>query len=380
MNAPIVIIGSGFAAYQLVKALRKIDATQPITVVTADDGHDYNKPDLSHVISRGQSAADLVKMTGAEFAEQQRITLLTRQTVEHIDPTQHRLRLGDQTLRYGQLVLATGARAMVPPIGGMAASDILTLNSLEEYQLHQRRLADARSVLVIGAGLIGTELAMDLASANKRVVLTDMAPQLLPRLLPEFVASRLYTCMDTLPVQLELATQVQGAELQDQGYLMSFANGHQHSVDAVVAAIGLRPNVQLARQAGLMVNQGIVVDNQLRTSASGVFALGDCAERDGQLQPYLQPTLLAANALAKTLLGHPCEVAQTVTLVKVKTPRLPIQLAGDTSRPDARWEVKVDADGMTASAFDGEQRLIGFVTTDLHMKNAFPLLRQLPVE
>ncbi|BDY05126.1 NADH:flavorubredoxin reductase NorW [Ferrimonas sp. YFM] len=379
MSAPIVIVGSGFAAYQLVKALRKLDAGHPITVVTADDGHEYSKPDLSHVASRNQRADDLVKLTGAEFAEQHNVTLMTRQTVERIDPVQQRLELADQQLSYGQLVLATGARAMVPTIDGLAPNDIMTLNSLGEYRQHQQALLDAQSVLVVGAGLIGTELAMDLANGGKKVVLTDMAPQLLPRLLPEFIASRLHSCLSKQAVTLELATLVEIAEPQPQGYHITLANGHQHHVDAVVAAIGLRPNVQLARQAGLRVNQGIVVDQQMRTSAGNIFALGDCAELDGQVQPYLQPALLGASALAKTLLGTPTDVVRANTLVKVKTPQLPIQLAGDTSRSDAQWEVKVDAEGMTASAFDTQQRLIGIVTTEQHMKNAFPLLRQLPI-
>ncbi|WP_417585867.1 NADH:flavorubredoxin reductase NorW [Nitrincola sp.] len=379
MSAPIVIIGSGFAAYQLVKALRKLDADHPITVVTADDGHEYSKPDLSHVVSRGQRADDLVKLSGAQFAEQHNITLLPRQTVERIDPAQRQLVLADRRLSYDQLVLATGSRAMVPAIDGLTNGDIVTLNSLGEYQQHQQRLLDAESVLVIGAGLIGTELAMDLANAGKEVVLTDMAPRLLPRLLPEFIASRLHSCLSTQPVTLELATQVQTADPQGRGYRVTLTNGHQHDVDAVVAAIGLRPNIQLARQAGLKVNQGIVVDSQLRTSERDIFALGDCAERNSQLEPYLQPALLGANALAKTLLGSPTDVIRTNTLVKVKTPHLPIQLAGDTSHVGAQWEVKVDDEGMTASAFDSQQKLIGIVTTEQHMKNAFSLLRQLPL-
>ncbi|RTR31714.1 NADH:flavorubredoxin reductase NorW [Shewanella atlantica] len=378
MSQPIVIIGSGFASYQLVKTIRRQDSQQAITVITADSGDDYAKPDLSHVFTKGQSAEDLIKMSADEFAKSHDITLLRHSRVESIDAAQKTLRCNGETIVYGQLVLATGAKAFVPPIDGDAAERIITLNGLEEYRGAQAELAKAKSVLVIGAGLIGSEIAMDLASADRHVILTDRAETLLPGLLPGFISSQLFQSLGNQGVKLELGTLVEQLQQGGEHISVRLRNGHEYFVDAVVCAAGLKPNIQLALEAGLKTNRGIVVDRQLRTSTADIFALGDCAEIEGHLLPFLQPILMSANALAKTLLGQDSDVTLPPMMVKVKTPHLPIQLSGNTSRADANWQMNANSEGMTARAFDEEKKLIGFVVTGGHMKQAFSLLRELP--
>ncbi|ABV38656.1 FAD-dependent pyridine nucleotide-disulphide oxidoreductase [Shewanella sediminis HAW-EB3] len=378
MNLPIVIIGSGFASYQLVKTIRRQDSQQAITVITADSGDDYAKPDLSHVFTKGQSAKDLIKMTADEFASSYDITLLHHSRVESIDRLQKTLLCSGESIAYGQLVLATGAKAFVPPIDGDAADRIITLNGLEEYRSAQAELASAKSVLVIGAGLIGTEIAMDLASSDRRVILTDRAEALLPGLLPDFISSQLFQSLGNQGVKIALGTQVERLQQAGDAISVTLRNGQEYSVDAVVCAAGLKPNIQLAAESALKTNRGIVVNRQLRTSTADIFALGDCAEIEGHLLPFLQPILMSANALAKTLLGQASDVALPPMMVKVKTPRLPIQLSGNTSRADANWQMDANSEGMTARAFDEEKKLIGFVVTGGHMKQAFSLLRELP--
>lgn len=378
MNLPIVIIGSGFASYQLVKTIRRQDSQRPITVITADSGDDYAKPDLSHVFTKGQTAKDLIKMSADEFASSYNITLLHHTRVESIDTAQKTLRCNGVSIAYGQLVLATGAKAFVPPIDGDGAGRIITLNGLEEYRGAQAELSNAKSVLVIGAGLIGTEIAMDLASADRRVILTDRAEALLPSLLPDFISSQLFQSLGNQRVKIELGTQVERLLRAGDHISVTLRNGQEYSVDAVVCAAGLKPNIQLAVESGIKTNCGIVVDRQLRTSDPSIFALGDCAEIEGHLLPFLQPILMSANALAKTLLGQASDVALPPMMVKVKTPRLPIQLSGNTSSADANWQMEACSEGMTARAFDEEKRLIGFVVTGGHMKQAFSLLRDLP--
>ena len=303
IDAPIVIIGSGLAAYQLIKAIRRSDQMVTIQVFTADNGDDYNKPDLSHAMSKQQLASDLVRASGVEMARELNFELHANSYVDSINPDQHKIKVAGEAYSYAKLVIATGAKAFVPPMSGKAIDRIVTLNSLQEYQVAEQELALAKRVLVIGGGLIGTELSMDLATAGKQVITVDPCEQLMANLLPEYVATQLSKKMQQLGVHIALNNRVSSIESSsnEQSLQVELANGELFTVDSVISAAGLQPNTQLAKQAGLRIEQGIVVDKQLQTSTVDVYALGDCAQIDGKVMAYLQPTLLCANALAKTV-------------------------------------------------------------------------------
>ncbi|WP_299805679.1 NADH:flavorubredoxin reductase NorW [uncultured Shewanella sp.] len=378
-DVPIVIIGSGFAAYQLIKAIRRSDQTVKIQVFTADNGDDYNKPDLSHVVSKQQLASDLVRASGLEMAEQLNFELFANTYVDSIAPEQQQIMVAGKAYRYTKLVIATGAKAFVPPMSGNAIERIVTLNSLQEYQAAEQELALAKRVLVIGGGLIGTELSMDLTTAGKQVITVDPCDQLMANLLPEYIATQLSKQMQQLGVQLALNNKVSSINSsQESGALqVELANGESLIVDTVISAAGLQANSLLALQAGLAVNRGIVVDNQMQTSAMDVYALGDCAEIDGKVLAYLQPALVCANALAKTLLGQATAVVLPAMLIKVKTPLYPIQLAGQAVQQVNRWQLDIDGQGSCVQAFDTDERLQGFVVAQQHMNKAFGLLKSL---
>ncbi|WP_376890171.1 FAD-dependent oxidoreductase, partial [Aeromonas veronii] len=156
----IVIIGSGFAAQQLVKSLRKLDGERPIRLITADNGNEYNKPDLSHVVSRGYTASAMTKLTGAQFAEQQRIILSPNTIVHSISPNNKMVHTNNGDFSYGQLVLATGASSILPPVPN--SDKMVTLNSQNDYANAEQLIKNAKRIMVLGAGLIGCELAMDM--------------------------------------------------------------------------------------------------------------------------------------------------------------------------------------------------------------------------
>ena len=159
MSHGIVIIGSGFAARQLVKNIRKQDANVPLTLIAADSMDEYNKPDLSHVISQNQRADDLTRQTAGAFAEQFNLRLFPYTWVTDIDANARLVKAKDKTWQYDKLVLATGASAFVPPVEGREL--MVTLNSQQAYQASETELRDATRVMIVGGGLIGTELAMD---------------------------------------------------------------------------------------------------------------------------------------------------------------------------------------------------------------------------
>lgn len=362
MSNGIVIIGSGFAARQLVKNIRKQDASIPLTLIAADSMDEYNKPDLSHVISQGQRADDLTRQTAGEFAEQFNLHLFPHTWVTDIDAEAHVVKSQNNQWQYDKLVLATGASAFVPPVPGREL--MLTLNSQQEYRACETQLRDARRVLIVGGGLIGSELAMDFCRAGKAVTLIDNAASILASLMPPEVSSRLQHRLTEIGVHLLLKSQLQGLEKTDSGILATLDRQRSIEVDAVIAATGLRPETALARRAGLTINRGVCVDSYLQTSNADIYALGDCTEINGQVLPFLQPIQLSAMVLAKNLLGNNTPLKLPAMLVKIKTPELPLHLAGETQRQDLRWQINTERQGMVARGVDDADQLRAFVVSE----------------
>jgi len=375
MSQHIIIIGSGFAARQLIKHLRQLDDTIPIRLIADDSCDEYHKPELSHVISRQQSADDLTRMTAAQFAQQYRLTLHSHTRVDHIDASARLVHCATESYPYRQLVLATGARAIIPPISG--SEHLLTLNSQQQYRAIESTLRQSPRILLLGAGLIGTELAMDLARAGKQVTLIDRAACILASLMPAEVSARLQHRLVAQGVELILNAELLALSPTPAGLAASLSRDRRIEVDAAIAAIGLKPNTRLAATAGLATGRGILVNDQLRTSDPAISALGDCIEINGTLMPYLQPTQLSAAVLAKNLLGGNDRLILPPMLIKVKTPDMPLHLAGQTQRQDLHWQIDIDTRGMMAQGRDDQQRLCAFVAGETRMKDAFQMLRQL---
>ncbi len=376
MTSPIIIIGSGFAAYQLIKTIRRSDSLIPIQVFTADDGAEYNKPDLSHVVSKQQTAADLVIKSGEMFAKENNISLFTHTTVEAIDTKAQQIRANGCDYPYAKLVFATGAKAFIPPMKGNAIEKIVTLNSRQEYQQAENQITHAKHILVIGGGLIGVEIAMDMANSGKKITLVEPNQHLLANLLPDFVAQPLENRLTQQGITLALNSSVKAINAAAQRLAITLSNNDELVVDAVISAAGLRANIALAKDAGITVNRGIAVDQQLASSEKNVFALGDCAEIQGRLMPYLQPIVLSANVLAKQLLQQEAQLKIPPIMVKVKTPSYPIQLAGNFEQTST-WNVQFTEAGIIAKASNNNNQLIGFIVTEGHISHAFPLLREL---
>ncbi|HFP9342573.1 TPA: NADH:flavorubredoxin reductase NorW [Raoultella ornithinolytica] len=375
MSDGIVIIGSGFAARQLVKNIRKQDTHIPLTLIAADSMDEYNKPDLSHVVSRGQRADDLTLQTAGEFAEQYHLRLFPYTWVSDLDAAAKVVKSQDREWRYDKLVLATGAAPFIPPVPGHEL--MLTLNSQREYGAAQSQLHDAQRVLIAGGGLIGCELAMDFCRAGKAVTVVDNSASVLSALMPPEVSSRLQHRLTDMGVHLMLKTQLEGLEQTADGIRVSLDRQRSVTVDAVVAAAGLRPETALARHAGLMIRRGVVVNSRLQTSDPAIYALGDCAEINGSVLPFLQPILLSAMCLAKNLLSQANELTLPPMLVKVKTPDLPLHLAGETQRDDLTWNLVAAKEGVVAKGVDAANQLRAFVVSEDRMKEAFALLKQL---
>ncbi len=378
MTAPIVIVGTGLAGYQLARELRKINPGALLTLITADNGEYYPKPQLSTALTQGKTSDSLITATAEVMAAQLNATILTQTKVTRIDPENHTLYMGDQSLVYDKLVIAIGAETIKVPLEGDAAHEVLSINHIYHYTNFQNLIKNKKNIAILGAGLIGCEFANDLSNANYHVHVIAPAKTPLDLLLPEKIGHILQQALEQNGVQFYLKSVASRIDKKDHGYHLTLSNEKILDVDFVISAVGLKPNIHLAKNAGIKTDRGILVNRFLETSAKDIYTLGDCAEVEGHVLPYIAPILNCSRALAKTLSGQRTAVEYPAMPVVVKTPSHPIVVCPPPVNMTGKWEIEMHQNNTRALFYNEQQQLFGFVLTNDAVKERAVLVKQLP--
>jgi len=377
---PIVVLGSGLAGYTLVRELRKLDRDAEITLISHDSGDFYSKPMLSNALAQGKTAGSLVTTAATEMAEQLGITLLPHTEVLAIDRERKELQTSAGVFEYYRLVLALGADPIRLPLQGDAADAVISVNDLTDYARFRSALASAKTVAIIGGGLIGCEFANDLAGAGYAVTVIDPTAYPLSGLMPEQAGRQLLAPLSALGVSWRFGAAVKAVDSAATGYALTLTDGTALSTDLVLSAVGLRPRTELACSAGLTVNRGIAVDAQLRSSDSDIYALGDCAEIGGRVLPYVLPIMHAARALARVLAGEDARVEFPAMPVVVKTPAHPVAVLPVARDAPGTWVSLAEGQGIKLGFFDERKRLRGFALTGTHSAQRSEMVRQVSAD
>lgn len=377
-NAGLVIVGSGLAGYTLAREHRKLAPARKITVITVDGGEVYAKPMLSNAFAQGKDAGGLVQKSGEQMAQEQRLTLLTKTRVAAIDAKAKTLSLahgqGTLSLPYDQLALALGADARPFQAPGSETVTVYSVNDLADYAKWRQVLGTQDRILMIGAGLVGSEFANDLAIAGHRVALVDPGPWPLGRLAPAEVGAALGRAMAQQGMALHMGRNI--ARLEPG--LATLDDGAAIAFDHALSAIGLAPRTELAEAAGLTVERGIVVDRWLRTSDPDIYALGDCAISDAGPLPFVAPLMAEAKALAATLAGTPTKLALPALPVVVKTPCLPLVVCPPQAGSAGRWVVEGEGQNLKAQYISEQGAALGFALTGAYANERQALGRAMP--
>jgi rubredoxin-NAD+ reductase len=375
---PITIIGSGLAAYTVIREIRKINAEVPIVLITREPGYFYSKPMLSTAFASKKTASQLIMTPIEKMASSLGITIHPNTTVTHIDPLDKKISSSSGGFYYSKLVLALGADQMKLELGGNAADQVLFINDLEDYQTFRNRIEGKRKIGILGAGLIGCEFANDLSLGGFDVEVIDLAPQVLGRLLPPEASQVLQEKLSALGVTWHLSTTVHSMNHQIDQFKIELANGGTINCDAVLSAIGLKPRIQLAKECGLDTQIGIVVNLKLQTSNPDIYAIGDCAEVGGLVLPYVMPMMQAARALAPNILGGSININYPAMPVAIKTPVLHTIVSPPAHKANGDWETNVSADGVEARFKDTAGNLLGFALMGSATTQKSTLTKELP--
>ncbi len=377
MTAPLIIIGTGLAGYNLVKEFRKHDQERAIVMLTSDDGRQYSKPMLSTGFSKGKDAAGLAMNDAAAMADTLKIEIRTFQKVSKIDCVQKQVFVQDDVLEYSDLVLALGAEPITLQMPG--SEHLFHVNDLMDYHAFHQALKTKKDVVVLGAGLVGCEYAHDLAAAGFNVQLVAPDAQPLSRLVPVACGEVLIPALQKLGVTMHLGLSANAVQKTPEGVEITLSDGSVLTADVVLSAVGLRARTELAKTAGLNVDKAIEVDRQLRTSDEHIYALGDCAQVDGLHLLYVLPLMNSARALAKTLAGQENLLQYPVMPVMVKTPTMPVVTCPPRDTSKGEWTIEGQTPHLQALFKDSEGKLLGYALTGDCVAEKMKLNKELPV-
>lgn len=375
---PVIIVGSGLAGYTVARELRKLDTETPLIILSQDHGGFYSKPMLSNAFAQKKTAASLLIKPATTMATDINADVRANVTVTAITPELKQITINGEALHYNKLVLALGADTIKLPLQGDGADSVLSVNDLEDYRRFRDAIEGKKSVAILGAGLIGCEFANDLIGPGYKVDVIDLAPQLLGRLLPPESAAFIQSKLEAEGIVFHLSTTTQIIEKAGTQYMIKLANGENILADVVLSAVGLKPRTALASAAGIKTNRGITVNKLLQTSDEDIYALGDCAEVEGHVLPFVMPIMQAARALASTLAGNPTAVKYPAMPVAVKTPACPTVVSPPDAGSQGEWKVEGGVEGVKAQFHHKDGQLLGFALMGAAVSEKSQLTQQLP--
>jgi nitrite reductase (NADH) large subunit len=360
----LLIVGNGMASVRFVEELLRLAPGRfDMTVVGAEPSPGYNRVILSALLAGDVSQDDII-LRDRQWYEDNRIALITGDPVERVDPHEMSARLASgKSFEFDQCVFATGSHPIKLPLPGIDLPGVRAFRDLADVAGMEASAAKGEEVAVIGGGLLGIEAAYGLARRGADVTLVHVMDRLMERQLDATAAAMLHKAMTRkgVSVLLEKATVSIAGDVHAEG--LRFKDGSAIDAASVICAVGIRPNADLARAAGLDVGKGIVVDDHMRASMPGFYAIGECAEHRGIAYGLVEPAYAQARSLAQHLAGLSEPFEGMILATNLKVSGVPVFSAGEFMEPEGAEIVTIRdrANGVYRKCVIREGKLIGCV-------------------
>ncbi|MEH6347326.1 MAG: FAD-dependent oxidoreductase [Bermanella sp.] len=382
---PIIIIGAGHAGITLVRQIRMQDTFVPIIIIAKETVNHYYKPSLSKALSLGKEPDDLIMSSMAQLTQDLNVHILQHTEVTGVFPGKQKITLfcKDQTrhiLPYQSLVFALGANAISLPIKGDADEHIYTVNNLADYQVFRQAINEKKRVLIIGAGFVGCEFASDLSQAGFKVDVIDRGQWPLQKAIPQALGDVIKDSMQGTNLTWHFDSQVTSIDkktINNKKTVLEvkLSNNTTIETDVVLSAVGITPSIALAKKAGLATGRGIIINDFAQTNEEHIYALGDCAEYQDNLLPFIAPATVMAKSLAKTLQNKPNTFKIASLAVAIKISACPTIICPATSS-EGQWKVTGQGANLEARFIDSDNNTLGFALTGSCTSNKQKLINE----
>ena len=331
MSEPLVIVGQGMAGTKLVDELcQRALGRYSIILVGAEPYRAYNRVLLSSLLAREMTVDD-IQLKPLAWWPKNGITNVFGRPVTSVDRSKKTIAFSNGVeIAYSKLVLATGSHAVKLPTPGMDLPGAITFRAMDDVDTMLHAAQPGRPAVVIGGGLLGLEAAYGLAKAGVRVTLLHIATRLMERQLDDPAARLLRAAIEGKGCEVILGANTVRVRGTSRVEAVELADGRVIPADLLVCAVGVRPNIALAKDAGLACNRGILVDDQMRTGDPDVFAIGECAEHRGVAYGLVEPAYEHAKTVARTLAGeNDVAYAGSILATNLKVSGVSLFSAGD---------------------------------------------------
>ncbi len=335
MAEPLVIVGKGMAATRLVDELsQRALGRYSIAVIGAEPRLAYNRVLLSPLLA-GEIGEPEIELKPAAWWQARGVSMLYGKPVTRLNRAAKSVTLADGlALPYGKLVLATGSKPLKPPFPGGELPGVATFRDTADVEAMRGYAERGARIVVIGGGLLGLEAAYGLARAGGKVTLLHLVDRLMERQLDAEGAGLLAAAMAQRGIAVRLNASTKGFVGRDKVEAVELADGTLIPADLVVIAIGVRPNIDLADNAGIATNRGIVVDDHMGSEDASIFAIGECAEHRGQVYGLVEPAYEQARVLATRLAGKEASYSGSLLSTNLKVSGVGVFSAGEFEAGD----------------------------------------------
>ncbi|MFZ5734714.1 MAG: NAD(P)/FAD-dependent oxidoreductase [Pseudomonadota bacterium] len=330
MSEPLVIVGNGMAAARLVEELAKRALGRHAIAVIGDEPRlAYNRVLLSSVLA-GEASSQEIELKPSGWWRDRGVTVRYGCGAVAVDIAKREVTLANgATVAYSRLVFATGSTALRLNVPGADLAGVHTFRDSRDAERLIDLAQQRKRVVVVGGGLLGLEAAYGIAKAGAKVTLVHLMDRLMERQLDERAAALLKGQVERKGVSVMLNASTERILGEDAVTGVELADGQTIAADAVVFAAGIRPNAALAREAGIPVNRGIVVNDRMESAISGIYAIGECAEHRGACYGLVEPAYEQAAVLAEHLAGRDAGYPGSVVATNLKVSGVGVFSAGD---------------------------------------------------
>jgi nitrite reductase (NADH) large subunit len=360
----VVIVGNGLAGTLAAKTLRELDQDVGIEIFGEERYPYYPRPNLIEYLA-GRLPHEKLFAFPEGWSDRLRITIRLGETVTTVLPAERKIETASRSVRsYDTLLLATGARAALPPVAGIDKKGVFLLRTLDDANELIEYIGGHKRVAVLGGGLLGLEIARAIRGRDVDVDVVEFFDHLLPRQLDPAAGAILKAQFEKSGISVRLGT-VTKEILGDGGVRgLRFESGDELAAGAVIVAAGIKPKVGPAFAAGLQVGRGIVVDDTMRTSCPEIYAAGDVAEHRGRIHGIIPAAFEQARIAASNILGQERVYGGTVPSNTLKVAGLYVTSAGEFDPEGPGYESLVrfrPESGLYKKIVLREGRLVGAI-------------------